>query len=76
MSDDFDYTPLQALMLAVLFVLLIMAIGCTQHSSGTVVYMDDSGEPYMCEFSTRQSRYFWAPRRGVCRVKDAIDANP
>jgi hypothetical protein len=49
MSDDFDYTPLQALMMAIGFVLLIMAIGCTipgQYPDGSVVYFDDSGKPY------------------------------
>jgi hypothetical protein len=79
MNDEvppFDYTPLQVLLLAVCAVMLMMAFGCTQHSSGTVVYMDDSGEPYMCEYSTRTHRYWWAPTRGACRVKDALDANP
>jgi hypothetical protein len=73
MSDDFDYTPLQVLLLAVLAVGLMMLWGCTQHSSGTVVYLDDSGRPYACQ---DQSGLLFPPTQGHCRLEDALNANP
>jgi hypothetical protein len=67
MSGDFDYTPLQALGLAILFVLLMMVLGCTipgQYPNESVVYFDDSGKPYqVCH-------------HGFCRYVEGVDANP